>query len=147
MSTGHEEETVPAIGTIFFSSTYDEALALTREARSYLAGPGQEAVQELSSDQSFGYATESLRMTTRLTEAMSWLFFQRAVQAGEITAEEAQAQDCHLQHADICLPEEIRDISSLPMGLVSLLIRSEDLYRRITRLDQMAIHAYERARS
>ncbi|MEH6526604.1 MAG: DUF1465 family protein [Sneathiella sp.] len=147
MSTGHEEETVPAIGTIFFSSTYDEALALTHEARSYLAGPGQEAVQELSSDQSFGYATESLRMTTRLTEAMSWLFFQRAVQAGEITAEEAQANDCHLQHADVCLPESERDISNLPEGFVSLLTRSEHLYRRISRLDKMAIHAYERARS
>lgn len=147
MSTGHEGETVPTVGTIFFSSTYDEALALTHEARAYLAGPGQEAVRELSSEQSFGYAAESLRMTTRLTEAMSWLFFQRAVQAGEITAEEAQAKECHLQHADVCLPETERDISDLPEGFVSLLGRSEHLYRRIVRLDQMAIHAYERAQS
>lgn len=147
MSTGHEEEAVSAVGTIFFSSTFDEALALTREARAYLAGPGQEAVPKLSPEQSFGYATESLRMTTRLTEAMSWLFFQRAVQAGEITAEEAQDQDCHLQHAEVCLPETATDISDLPDGLISLLVRSEHLYRRIARLDQMAIHAYERARS
>ncbi len=147
MSTGQEGEPIPVIRTIFFSSTYDEALALTKEAREYLAGPGQLAVKGLSAEQSFGYATESLRMTTQLTEAMSWLFFQRAVQAGEITAEKAQGKDCHLQHADVCLPEEARDISDLPDDLVDLLARSEHLYRRIARLDQLAIHAYARARS
>jgi regulator of CtrA degradation len=147
MSAGQEEEERPVVGTIFFSSTYEEALALTREARDYLAGPGQEAVKGLSVEQRFDYATESLRMTTQLTEGMSWLFFQRAVQAGEITPEEAQGKDCHLQHADVCLPEKARDISGLPDGLINLLERSEHLYRRIARLDQRAIHVYERARS
>ena len=84
--------------TVFFSRSYDEALALVREARSYLAGPGQLAVRKLPPEVGYAYAAESLRLTTRLTESMSWLMFQRALQEGEMTPEEAQREECHLQH-------------------------------------------------
>ena len=148
MSVSQNGGTDQPSGTIFFTRTYDEALALVKEARSYLAGPGQAAVQSLSSDVSFGYAAESLRLTTRLTESMSWLMFQRALQEGEITAEEAQETECHLQHLDVCLPEAPAcDPELLPDGLQSLLDRSERLYRRVVRLDQQGIEAHRKHNS
>ncbi|PHQ72282.1 MAG: hypothetical protein COB93_00870 [Sneathiella sp.] len=148
MGTDGQENTGTPPATIFFSRTYDEALALVHEARSYLAGPGQEKVKDLSTGSSFEYATQSLRLTTRLTETMSWLMFQRALQAGEITAEEAQAEDCHIQYFDVCLPDE-GDAAAvdLPEGLISLLERSESLYRRIARLDQRGIDAWQKYHS
>ena len=117
---------------------------LVVEAREYLLGPGKAAVRRLPSEASFCYATESLRLTTRLTESMSWLMFQRAVAEGEITAEEAQADECHLQFQSTCLPDEtISNLDLLPGGLLSLLERSELLYRRIMRLDQLSIEQYK----
>ncbi|WP_025899213.1 DUF1465 family protein [Sneathiella glossodoripedis] len=143
MSTGRSEQEANVEGAIFFSRTYDEALLMVVEAREYLLGPGKAAVRKLPSEASFCYATESLRLTTRLTECMSWLMFQRAVTEGEITAEEAQAEECHLQFQETCLPDEqVSNLELLPPGLVSLLERSESLYRRILRLDQLAIEKY-----
>lgn len=148
MSDRQNGPEAPAPGTIFFSRTYDEALDLIKEARSYLAGPGRAAVQSLSSEASFDYAAESLRLTTRLTESMSWLMFQRALQEGEITAEEAQAEECHLQHFNICLPEaEARNSNALPDGLLSLMERSELLYQRIARLDRQGMEAFKRSQA
>jgi len=145
MGMDGQENSGNNVATIFFSRTYDEALALVHEARSYIAGPGQELVKDISLEAGFDYAAETLRLTTRLTETMSWLMYQRALQAGEITEEEAQADDCHLQHFDVCLPETDEEAESdLPEGLVSLLTRSENLYRRVARLDQQGIDAYQK---
>ncbi|MBE7637994.1 DUF1465 family protein [Sneathiella sp. P13V-1] len=139
-------ELSPISGAIFFTRTYDEALALVIEAREYLLGPGKMAVREMPSNVSFHYATESLRLTTRLTESMSWLMFQRALSEGEITPDEAQAEECHLQYQETCLAEIDDELmQKLPDGLVSLLARSESLYRRIDRLDQQAMEAYKTA--
>ena len=133
--------------TIFFSRTYDEALDLVKEARSYLAGPGQVAARAMPATASFGYAAESLRLTTRLTESMSWLMFQRALQEGEISPEEAQEDECHLQHVKVCLEDEPAcDPELLPEGLQSLLERSERLYRRLVRLDDQGMINYRRSR-
>jgi len=146
MSIGQSDQFPGASGTIFFSRTYDEALRLVMEAREYLLGPGRMAVRDLTSDGGFSYATESLRLTTRLTESMSWLMFQRAMLEGEMTSEEGQAEECHLKYQDTCLPEETNsDLSTLPPGLVSLLDRSESLYRRIVRLDNQSIAAFMKA--
>ncbi|MBL4666580.1 MAG: DUF1465 family protein [Sneathiella sp.] len=144
MGNGQQQSLSNTSGTIFFSRTYDEALRLVMEAREYLLGPGKLAVRKLSNEASFFYATESLRLTTRLTECMSWLMFQRAVIEGEITAEEGQADECHLQFQLVCLPDaELDQFHLLPSGLMSLLDRSESLYRRISRLDQLAIQNFQ----
>ncbi|WP_169570076.1 DUF1465 family protein [Sneathiella limimaris] len=147
MTSGMDEQPNTGGSAIFFSRTYDEALRLVVEAREYLLGPGSMAVKKLSHEASFLYATESLRLTTRLTECMSWLMFQRAVIEGEITAEEAQADECHLQYQKTCLPDDINgDIEILPPGLISLLERSELLYKRILRLDNQAIESFRQAK-
>jgi regulator of CtrA degradation len=143
MSKSESEQIAPASGAIFFSRTYDEALGLVVEAREYLLGPGRMAVRELSGEASFHYATESLRLTTRLTECMSWLMFQRAVTEGEISQEDGQAEECHLQYQETCLGLSGSEIIELlPSGLISLLERSESLYLRINRLDQLAMSTY-----
>lgn len=145
MSIGQSDRFPGASRTIFFSRTYDEALRLVMETREYLLGPGRLAVRDLSSEGCFSYATESLRLTTRLTESMSWLMFQRAVLEGELTAEEGQADECHLKYQATCLPEEnFSDLGSLPSGLIDLLERSESLYQRIVRLDNQSIAAFEK---
>ncbi len=145
MSSGHSNQLSGTSTPIFFSRTYDEALGLVKETREYLLGPGKLAARDLPTDSCFHYATESLRITTRLTESMSWLMFQRAVLEGEITPEEGQKEQCHLQLQDTCLPEtSVTEDITLPQGLLSLLDRSESLYRRILRLDEQSIRAFNK---
>ncbi len=146
MGVSDDDGTQIKAQTIFFTRTYDEALDLVKEARTYLAGPGQAAARAMPAEASFGYAAESLRLTTRLTESMSWLLFQRALQEGEITLEESQEDECHLQHMDVCLADDAAcDPSLLPEELQSLLERSERLYQRLVRLDEQGRHAFMRA--
>ena len=38
------------------------------------------------------YSTESMRLTTRLMQVASWLLLQRAVNEGELTSRQAQAE-------------------------------------------------------
>lgn len=126
----------PAAGTIaFFDRTYDEALALTREARDYIAGPGAQARRRMSPDAVLAASCEEMRLTARMTQVMAWLLVQRAVHEGEMDREEA-AQDSHrLSGEDACLGEPAAPEATLPTHLQDLLQRSRQLYERVRRLD------------
>ncbi len=80
---------------------------------------------------------EALRVTSRLTQVMAWLMLQRAVMAGEVTQEQAMAEDNLLSGQDVCLVE--RDELDLPPALRSLLERSHRLYQRVSRLERMVL--------
>jgi len=121
----------------FFSRTYDEALAMLRETRDYLAGRGKLELRALATEAALDYSRESMRLTARLTQVMAWLLLQRAVHVGEITSEEARKPEHRLSGQDICLASS-DGLEALPSRLISLLERSDSLYRRIERLDQLA---------
>ena len=48
------------------------------------------------------YAGESMRVTTRLMQAASWLLVQRAVQEGDMKAEDAASDRYRLGAREIC---------------------------------------------
>jgi regulator of CtrA degradation len=127
----------------FFSRTYDEALAMLRETRDYLTGRGKMELKGLHTEAALDYSRESMRLTARLTQVMAWLLLQRAVHVGEISAEEARQPEHRLSGQDICLAPS-GGLEHLPGRLINLLERSDSLYRRIERLDQLAARAGER---
>ena len=90
METGGTPTGLPA--TAFFSKTYDEALALTVEARDYLDQLSAAEARELGPATGLEYCRESSRLTTQLTQVMAWLMAQRAVHSGEMTLEEARSE-------------------------------------------------------
>jgi len=133
-----EPETAGAVGqAAFFSRTFDEALALTREARDYLAEYGEEEVRRLPAQLQLHFSAESMRLTSRLTYVMAWLLAQRAAHEGELEFEELKEDAWRLGGHDICLAEPTVDPSELPSYLGDLLRRSEALFRRVARLDEM----------
>jgi len=67
-----------------FEVLYREGMGLIEEVAAYLDGPGRADSKALSREASFVYATESMRLTTRLMQLASWLLLQRAVNEGEI---------------------------------------------------------------
>jgi len=75
-----------------FDAIFKEGMALVERTASYLDGPGRKEARLLRGPVSVLYATESMRLTTRLLELASWLMIRRALKAGEISAEEARVK-------------------------------------------------------
>jgi regulator of CtrA degradation len=125
--------------TTAFNRTYDEALAMVVEARNYMSyvEPRQRRAAKDIPDLKF--SCEALRVTSRLTQVMAWLMLQRAVQDGEISAEEACQEDNRLAGHDVCLDTGAEEDDTLPEGLRSLLDRSYRLYQRVSRLEEMVL--------
>ncbi len=127
-----------AIQTVtYFDSTFDEALALTREARDYLAYQEKADLSELSPVGRMAAACESMRMTARMTQVVAWLLVQKAVHAGDLTREEAAQPRYRLAGQEICDDDEPLAAEPLPDRLAELLTRSHQMYQRVARLDAM----------
>ena len=117
--------------------TYDEALALTRELRDYIAHEAPADKAALDHDTQLVASCEEMRVTARMTQVMAWLMLQRAVNDGEIDRDQAAQPDNRLGGQETCLAEPAVDPDHLPDRLADLLARSRSLYERIQRLDLM----------
>ena len=76
-------------GSALFEHTFDEGMALVEECARYLDGKGRDESRALPRKMALVYAGESMRVTTRLMQAASWLLIQRAVHDGDMTAQDA----------------------------------------------------------
>src|SRR5688572_6004464 len=72
-----------------FKTLFRDGMGLVEETAAYLDGPGRDESRKLSRNAALTYASESMRLTTRLMQIASWLLVQRAVAEGEITATQA----------------------------------------------------------
>jgi regulator of CtrA degradation len=124
-------------GSALFEKTFDEGMALVEETARYLDGRGREESRGLPRKAAMLYAGESMRVTTRLMQAASWLLVQRAVHDGDMEAGAASQDRYRLGSKEICLGKCIDTVESLPVALQNLLERSDNLYRRIARLDDV----------
>ena len=79
-------------GSESFKGLFKEGMTLVEEAAAYLDGPGRKEAKLLARSDALAYASESMRLTTRLMQLASWLLLQRAVNEGELTQKEAAAE-------------------------------------------------------
>jgi regulator of CtrA degradation len=128
------------VDSALFERTFDEGMSLVEETARYLDGRGREESRALSRDGALLYAGESMRVTTRLMQAASWLLIQRAVREGEIRAEDAASERYRLGSKEICFGGHVENLDVLPKTLRDLLDRSEHLYRRIARLEEALLN-------
>jgi regulator of CtrA degradation len=127
-----------------FKDLFREGMTLVEEAASYLDGPGREESRVLPRPAALAYSTESMRLTTRLMQVASWLLLQRAVNEGELTSREAQAERVRVKlcREDYgCRPEIFEQ---LPPTLRSLSYRSMRIQERVMHLDQGLVVAHSR---
>lgn len=122
-----------------FSNLFREGMDLVEETAAYLDGDGRTEAKALERSVSLTYATESMRLTTRLMQLASWLLLHRAVKEGEMTLTQANREKTKvkLSAADPG-PDEM--LSKLPQQLQDLIARSMSLQSRVRRLD-ITIHA------
>ena len=127
-----------------FKDLFREGMTLVEEAASYLDGPGREQSRVLPRPAALAYSTESMRLTTRLMQVASWLLLQRAVNEGELTSSEAQAERVRvkLSREEYGYRPEI--FEQLPPTLRSLSQRSMRIQERVMHLDQSLVVAHSR---
>ena len=118
-----------------FERTFQEGMDLVEETAGYLDGPGRQESKSLSRNAALAYASESMRLTTRLMQVASWLLVQRAVREGDMAPTAACEDRYRLAAEEVCRVDEAPE-EDLPDGLLSLLDRSERLYDRVRHLDR-----------
>ena len=117
-----------------FAGLFKEGMALVEETASYLDGAGRQESKKLERSAALAYATESMRLTTRLMQLASWLLLHRAVKEGEMSLAQANKEKTKvkLSLADRADADTMR---LLPEHLGDLIDRSLGLLDRVRRLD------------
>jgi regulator of CtrA degradation len=118
-----------------FDRTFQEGMDLVEETAAYLDGGGRQESKQLPRRAALAYASESMRLTTRLMQLASWLLVQRAVREGQMAASEA-CQDRYRLTEDLFRPPASDQVDQLPAGLLKLLDRACRLYERVLHLDR-----------
>jgi regulator of CtrA degradation len=119
-----------------FDQVFKAGMALVERTATYLEGPGRAEAKALKAPANVLYATESMRLTTRLLDLASWLLIRRAIKEGEMSEAEAQKKRKAVSLQGTTKPAHIQGFATLPEGLQSLIVESYALNERIVRLDQ-----------
>ncbi|MCU0883127.1 MAG: DUF1465 family protein [Hyphomonadaceae bacterium] len=117
-----------------FEKMFHEGMDLVSETAAYLDGEGRAESRTLDRSAALSYASESMRLTTRLMQASSWLLVQRAVREGEMTPAQARDPKYRLGARKVCSAQS-EPAEGLPARLLVLLERSARIYDRVDRLD------------
>lgn len=119
-----------------FRGLFREGMTLVEETATYLDGDGRTESRSLPRSASLGYATESMRLTTRLMQLASWLLLQRAVNDGEMPPEQASLEKAKIKLGGLATATEGPSWDELPEQLRSLILRSLSLRERIRMIDR-----------
>ena len=123
------------VGSDAFRAMFREGMALVEETANYLDGEGRRESKALARVGSLAYATESMRLTTRLMQLASWLLLQRAVNDGEMSAEQAHAEKAKVKLGGLATATDGPGWDGLPEKLRALILRSMRLQDRVRKLD------------
>ncbi len=119
-----------------FDFVFKEGMALVEQTAAYLDGVGRREAKALKAPVSVLYATESMRLTTRLLDLASWLLIRRALKEGEITPDEARRKRQRIKLQALGRPSHVKGFADLPAGLRDLIEASFKLHDRIAQLDR-----------
>lgn len=119
-----------------FRELFREGMTLVEETAAYLDGPGRDESRLLPRHAALTYASESMRLTTRLMQIASWLLVQRAVAEGELSLSEAVQEKTRVRLTTTEAGQNAAVlISELPLSLQALIGHSKRLHARILHLD------------
>ena len=132
-----------AADSIFFKRTFDEAVGLLVETRAYLSAVDPAVLPDLTPEERLQSSAESMRVTARLAQIMSWMLAQKAAAAGEISLAEASGPGFAVPDDPTCLAETDTQGSRLPETLLGLMDRSRRLYVRVRHLNSLVARSLE----
>lgn len=118
-----------------FRTLFKEGMTLVEETADYLDGDGRAAARVLPRPASIVYATESMRLTTRLMQLASWLLLHRSVREGDMTAERAREEKKKIRLEKLSTSMIGPGWDDLPEPFRALIGRSLNLQKRVERID------------
>jgi regulator of CtrA degradation len=116
-----------------FMALFREGMALVEETANYLDGEGRRESRVLKPFISLAYATESMRLTTRLTQLATWLLARRAELNGEEVPPGMQENTALL--LPIMRTGHSKGYDDLPDRLKGLIEASYHLHEKIYRAE------------
>ena len=119
-----------------FKTLFREGMSLVETSAAYLDGPGRAESKALARQYALAYATESMRLTTRLMQIASWLLLQRAVNEGELTSAQAASEKHRVRLNRQEATSSPETLAALPPAFVELCRRSLRLQSRVLHLDR-----------
>ena len=120
-----------------FDNLYRDGMGLIEDVAAYLDGEGRTESRGLPREASFVYATESMRMTTRLMQLASCLLLQRAVNEGELTVENARTEKEKVKFSATPSERGGPGFSRLPDRLRDFIAKGDRLFDRVTQFDRL----------
>jgi regulator of CtrA degradation len=118
-----------------FRKLFRDGMNLVEQTADYLDGPGRAASRSLARTASLVYATESMRLTTRLMQLASWLLLHRAVREGDMTIDRAKSEKQRIKLETLSTNIGGPGWDDLPAEFRNLVSRSLHLQKRVERLD------------
>lgn len=128
-----------------FRTLFQDGMSLVEETASYLDGPGRAAAKTLGRPGSIVYATESMRLTTRLMQLASWLLLHRSVNEGDISLAQAAEEKQKIKMEKPATSMNGPGWDQLPEEFKLLVGRSLTLQNRIERIDAAIMEESEPA--
>jgi regulator of CtrA degradation len=120
-----------------FKALFKEGMGLVETSAAYLDGPGRLEAKNLPRMEALAYASESMRLTTRLMQLASWLLLQRAVNEGEMSQAQAAAEKHRVKLSPQDLASSTETFAKLPEQLQELCRHSLRLQARVLHLDEL----------
>ncbi len=128
---------MPTQSLMVIDRLYNETVLLLNEARSYITF-AERTNEKLQTNARLRVSYETLRVTARLSQVMTWLLTEKAARSGEIPMDQARGEGFAIYGGEFCTEEpSLEDKEILPDGLQSLLDRTQSLYQRALRLEEM----------
>lgn len=118
-----------------FRAMFRDGMKLVEETADYLDGEGRAAAKKLGRPASIVYATESMRLTTRLMQLASWLLLHRSVNEGDMSLDQARQEKRKIRLDRFTTAMTGPGWSDLPETFLALIRRSLELQKRIERID------------
>jgi len=120
----------------FVERAYREALDLLVALRDYLEGEAPDEREALAHEDRLQLTYEMSRVTRQLTNVMAWLMLQKAVIAGELTAEQASRDPAGTMDfaEDDRTPDDPAAQARLPIAARGLLDRGRRLVAHVRAL-------------
>lgn len=126
-----------------FRNLFKEGMTLVEETADYLDGRGREAARDLPRPASIVYATESMRLTTRLMQLASWLLLHRSVREGDMTPEHARQEKRKIRLESLSTSMGGPGWEEQPEAFRALVARSIRLQKRVERIDAALLEERE----
>ncbi len=128
-----------------FKVLFREGMGLVETSAAYLDGAGRAEAKALPRMEALAYASESMRLTTRLMQIASWLLLQRAVNEGEMSQAQAKAEKHKVKLSRQELASDALTFGRLPMPLQDLCRHSLRLQARVIHLDELLYHPKDKS--